>query len=62
MGAAILEAFAAAGAVCVVNYFDDPDGHNRRDAEETAGASAPCNAGRPRDRSATSAATNRSSA
>ena len=37
MGAAILEAFAAAGAVCVVNYFDDPDGQNRRDAEETAG-------------------------
>ena len=37
MGAAILEAFAAAGAVCVVNYFDDPDGQNRKDAEETAG-------------------------
>jgi 3-oxoacyl-[acyl-carrier protein] reductase len=37
MGAAILEAFAAAGAVCVVNYFDDPAGQNRRDAEETAG-------------------------
>ena len=36
MGAAILEAFAAAGAVCVVNYFDDPAGQNRRDAEETA--------------------------
>src|SRR5438270_9844143 len=36
MGAAILEAFAAAGAVCVVNYFDDPEGQNRRDAEETA--------------------------
>ena len=37
MGAAILEAFAAAGATCLVNYFDDPDGHNRRDAEQTAG-------------------------
>jgi 3-oxoacyl-[acyl-carrier protein] reductase len=36
MGAAILEAFARAGATCIVNYFDDPDGHNRRDAEETA--------------------------
>jgi 3-oxoacyl-[acyl-carrier protein] reductase len=36
MGAAILDAFAAAGATCLVNYFDDPDGHNRRDAEETA--------------------------
>ncbi len=37
MGAAILEAFAAAGATCVVNYFDDPEGANRRDAEATAG-------------------------
>ena len=36
MGAAILDAFAAAGATCLVNYFDDPDGQNRRDAEETA--------------------------
>jgi 3-oxoacyl-[acyl-carrier protein] reductase len=36
MGAAILEAFAAAGATCVLNYFADADGHNRRDAEETA--------------------------
>jgi 3-oxoacyl-[acyl-carrier protein] reductase len=36
MGAAILEAFAAAGATCIVNYFADADGHNRRDAEETA--------------------------
>jgi len=36
MGAAILEAFARAGAACVVNYFDDPDGQNRRDAEQTA--------------------------
>jgi 3-oxoacyl-[acyl-carrier protein] reductase len=36
IGAAILEGFAAAGAVCIVNYFADPDGHNRRDADETA--------------------------
>src|SRR5262245_45628527 len=36
MGAAILEAFAAAGAVCVVNYFADEAGQNGRDAEETA--------------------------
>jgi len=36
MGAAILEAFARAGATCVLNFFDDPDGQNRRDAEETA--------------------------
>jgi 3-oxoacyl-[acyl-carrier protein] reductase len=37
MGAAILEAFARAGATCVVNYFEDPQGANRRDAEEVAG-------------------------
>jgi 3-oxoacyl-[acyl-carrier protein] reductase len=37
MGATILEAFARAGATCIVNYFDDPDGQNRRDAEQTAG-------------------------
>jgi 3-oxoacyl-[acyl-carrier protein] reductase len=36
MGAAILEAFAAAGATCIVNYFADTAGLNRRDAEETA--------------------------
>jgi 3-oxoacyl-[acyl-carrier protein] reductase len=36
MGATMLEAFAGAGAACVVNYFDDPDGQNRRDAEQTA--------------------------
>jgi 3-oxoacyl-[acyl-carrier protein] reductase len=36
MGAAILEAFAAAGAVCVVNYVADDAGQNRRDADQTA--------------------------
>src|SRR5436190_19764065 len=36
MGAAFLEAFAKAGSTCIVNYFDDADGHNRKDAEETA--------------------------
>jgi 3-oxoacyl-[acyl-carrier protein] reductase len=36
MGAAILEAFARAGATCVLNFFEDPDGQNRRDAAETA--------------------------
>jgi 3-oxoacyl-[acyl-carrier protein] reductase len=36
MGAAILEAFAAAGASCVVNYVADDAGHNRRDADQTA--------------------------
>jgi 3-oxoacyl-[acyl-carrier protein] reductase len=37
MGAATLEAFARAGAVCLLNYFDDPAGENRRDAEALAG-------------------------
>jgi 3-oxoacyl-[acyl-carrier protein] reductase len=36
MGAAILEAFARAGATCIVNYFADPAGQNRKDAEQTA--------------------------
>jgi 3-oxoacyl-[acyl-carrier protein] reductase len=36
MGAAMLEMFAAAGATCIVNYFEDSVGQNRRDAEETA--------------------------
>jgi 3-oxoacyl-[acyl-carrier protein] reductase len=36
MGAAILDAFAAAGATCIVNYFADEAGHNQHDAEETA--------------------------
>jgi len=36
LGAAILEAFAAAGATCVLNYFKDDAGQNARDAQETA--------------------------
>jgi 3-oxoacyl-[acyl-carrier protein] reductase len=36
MGAAILEAFGRAEAVCLLHYFDDPSGQNRRDAEATA--------------------------
>jgi len=36
MGASILEAFAAAGATCLLNYYPDPDGQNLRDAEQTA--------------------------
>ncbi len=36
MGAAILEAFARAGATCVVNYFEDAAGQNRQDADRTA--------------------------
>jgi 3-oxoacyl-[acyl-carrier protein] reductase len=38
MGAAIVEAFARAGATCMVNYVYDPDGQNRRDAEQTVAA------------------------
>jgi 3-oxoacyl-[acyl-carrier protein] reductase len=37
MGAAIVEAFAKAGAVCIVHYVADPAGQNRKDADETAG-------------------------
>ncbi len=36
MGAAILEACAAAGATCLLNYFEDEAGQNRRDAEQVA--------------------------
>src|SRR5438309_370376 len=36
MGASTLEMFARAGAVCLLHYFDDPSGDNRRDAEATA--------------------------
>src|SRR5262245_58101963 len=36
MGAGILEGFARAGALCLLNYVADADGQNRRDAEETA--------------------------
>jgi 3-oxoacyl-[acyl-carrier protein] reductase len=38
MGAAILEAFARAGAVCVLNFYDDPEGENHRDAQQVADA------------------------
>jgi 3-oxoacyl-[acyl-carrier protein] reductase len=32
IGAAILEAFANAGATCVLHYWDDPQGFNKQDA------------------------------
>ncbi len=32
IGAAILSQFAKAGATCILHYYDDPDGGNRRDA------------------------------
>jgi 3-oxoacyl-[acyl-carrier protein] reductase len=36
MGAAIIEAFAVAGATCLVNYVADEAGQNRQDAQGTA--------------------------
>ncbi|MCE9533488.1 MAG: 3-oxoacyl-ACP reductase FabG [Planctomycetes bacterium] len=36
IGGAILEGFAKAGATCLLHYFDDPKGENRRDAEQHA--------------------------
>src|SRR6516225_6789265 len=37
MGAAILEAFARAGATCLLHYFADSSGQNRKDAEQVGG-------------------------
>jgi 3-oxoacyl-[acyl-carrier protein] reductase len=37
IGAAILTGFAQAGASCVLHYWDDPDGANRKDANALAG-------------------------
>jgi 3-oxoacyl-[acyl-carrier protein] reductase len=36
IGAAVLSAFARAGARCVLHFWDDPDGANRKDAESLA--------------------------
>src|SRR5262245_50298357 len=36
MGAAMLEAFVRAGAVGLLQYFDDPGGQNKKDAEALA--------------------------
>src|SRR5947209_2802732 len=36
MGAAIVEAFAKAGAACLVHYVADAAGQNRKDADDTA--------------------------
>jgi 3-oxoacyl-[acyl-carrier protein] reductase len=41
MGAVILEAFARAGATCILNYFEDAEGVNRKDAGETVKRLAP---------------------
>ncbi len=40
IGAAVLAKFAAAGATCVLHYWDDPDGANRRDADALAASLA----------------------
>ncbi|WP_439621635.1 3-oxoacyl-ACP reductase FabG [Gemmata sp.] len=40
IGAGVLTAFARAGATCVLHYWDDPAGENRRDAEELAASGA----------------------
>jgi len=37
MGATMLEIFVRAGAVGIVQFFDDPSGQNRRDADALAG-------------------------
>jgi 3-oxoacyl-[acyl-carrier protein] reductase len=36
IGAAILSAFSRAGATCVLHFWDDPDGANRKDADALA--------------------------
>ena len=36
IGAAVLSAFARAGATCVLHFWDDPDGANRKDADALA--------------------------
>jgi 3-oxoacyl-[acyl-carrier protein] reductase len=36
MGASILGAFAGAGANCLLHYFNDPTGQNKKDAAEVA--------------------------
>src|SRR5947208_4638116 len=36
IGAGVLSAFARAGATCVLHFWDDPDGGNRKDADALA--------------------------
>lgn len=36
IGASVLSAFARAGATCVLHFWDDPDGANRKDADALA--------------------------
>ena len=37
LGAAMIQAFGARGAQCVVNFINDPEGRNKGEAEEVAG-------------------------
>jgi 3-oxoacyl-[acyl-carrier protein] reductase len=37
IGAAVLAGFAHAGATCVLHFWDDPDGANRKDADALTG-------------------------
>ena len=37
LGAAMIKAFGARGAHCVVNFISDPEGKNKADAESVAG-------------------------
>lgn len=36
IGASVLSAFAKAGGTCILHYWDDPDGANRKDADALA--------------------------
>src|SRR5687768_12202538 len=36
IGAGVLTAFAKAGATCVLHFWDDPEGANRKDADALA--------------------------
>ena len=38
LGAAMIKAFGERGAQCVINFISDPDGKNKADAQEVAGA------------------------
>ena len=36
LGAAMIQAFGARGAQCIVNFINDPEGKNKSDAEQVA--------------------------
>src|ERR1700755_2814012 len=41
IGAGVLSAFAKAGATCVLHFWDDPAGENRKDADALAATLGP---------------------